>query len=168
MFPDWNADFHLVDNILAGFEGFAAMGGGDFDPKRRLIGQNATDAVDEANGFDWPARGDFREDVVELAAGHRLERFILDPGNLLLTFGGAHNPLERDDSADVRGNFAARGESGFVDFGAGDFQFDLHQPPCTGGKSETSSPSFKTWLGEAYSSPTAMSVERAAGASFGK
>jgi len=63
---------------------------------------------------------------------------------------------------------AARGEGGFVDFGAGDFEVDLHQPPCTGGKSETWSPSFKMWLGEAYSRSTAMSVDRAAGASFGK
>src|ERR1051325_7621851 len=168
MFPDWDAHFHLVDNVLAGFEGFAAVGGGDFDPEGGLVDGDDADAVDEADGFDRPPGGDFGEDMVELAAGHRLEGFVVDGGNLLLTFGCAHNALKRDDGADVHGNFSARRERGFVDFGSGDFEFDLHQPPCTGGKSETWSPSLRMWFGDAYSRPTAMRVERAAGASLGK
>jgi hypothetical protein len=126
VFPDWDADFHLVDDVLAGFEGFAAVGGGDFDPEGGLVDGDVADAVDESDGFDGPARGDFGEDVFELAAGHGFESFVVDAGNFLVAFGGAHDALERDDGAGVHRNFAARGEGGFVDFGAGDLEINLH------------------------------------------
>src|SRR3954469_18451401 len=104
VFPDWHAHFHLVDNILAGFESFAAVRSGDFDPERWFVDRDGADAMHEADGFDGPAGANFREDVFELAAGHWFEGLVVDSGNLLCTFGGAHYSLERDHGANVHGN----------------------------------------------------------------
>src|SRR5205814_1057083 len=105
------------------------------------------DAMDQTKRMDGPFLLHFIEEQMKLVLGHTLERLVLDRLNGCVLFFAAHYTQKINDRPHVSRNFSRLKKRSFINGSACDGQLPSHcnfQPPCTGGKSDTSSPSRST------------------------
>src|SRR5205823_12590 len=75
-FPDGNDFFELVDRVVAGVEGGAAVGGRDDDSDAGFADVEMPEAVDHGNAVDVPGLAHENTDLLEFPESHRLVRLI--------------------------------------------------------------------------------------------
>src|SRR5262249_35554664 len=107
-----------------------------------------------------PAPRQFLEDQFELVPRHRFERFVFNGPDLAPILEVSHGADERNRGPHPCAHPPRGDQRRFIDALLSDPKSELHrgsgscqlmtargnvQPPCTGGKSETASPSFNTW-----------------------
>src|ERR1700722_12558936 len=79
LLPDRHPVLDLVDDVAAGIEGLAAMGGADPDPDRQLADRQRPEPVRAAGALDTEALPCLGKDALALAHCQRLETVVLPP-----------------------------------------------------------------------------------------
>lgn len=131
---------------MAGGEGFRAVGRGDFHPQGGFPNFYAAETVDQADGGYGPAGFKLIEEELELALSHGLKALVFECADRTAGFGVTDESHEGDDGAAGGVEGAVGGKGKFVNGLEAEVELALHggrvQPPWTGGKRETSSPSL--------------------------
>jgi hypothetical protein len=111
---------------LAGGEGFSAMRGGHFHPKRRFFGFDHANPVNQPHGLNRPAPSHFIDEQVDLMLSHAVKHLVFQSVDGCAAFRSAHHAEETDHRPDAARNRALPQQRRFVNRLSRDYHVPLH------------------------------------------